>query len=190
MHDPLEKYITQHRDEFDLYQPSGSVWEKLSESQPAKPVRKLNWKKILSRAAAIVIIFMSSYFFQLYLPLEKLNLHFGQQQQQELDVVIPELEKAEAYYSTQVSHKLMEVRKHSAFYPELERELNYDLNELDSVYNELKDDLKDGVASEEVIDAMIQNYKLKLQILEDLLFQLQQQNLSDSLTNEKKEYKL
>ena len=44
-----------------------------------------------------------------------------------------------------------------------------DLNLLDSAYYELQQDLKDNVDSEEVISAMIQNYRIKLQVLEKVL---------------------
>ena len=41
--------------------------------------------------------------------------------------------------------------------------------ELDSTYAQLKLDLKDNVANEQIIEAMIQNYRIKLQILEKML---------------------
>ena len=39
--------------------------------------------------------------------------------------------------------------------------------ELDSVYISLKSDLKDNIANHEVIEAMIQNYRLRISILEE-----------------------
>ena len=50
------------------------------------------------------------------------------------------------------------------------------------MFNELKIDLKDDAANEEVIEAMIQNYRIKLQILEEILTQLKnadEQNTDD-----------
>ena len=47
--------------------------------------------------------------------------------------------------------------------------LQQDLSELDSIYHELQMDLRDNIANDEVVEAMIQNYILKIQILEDLL---------------------
>ena len=47
-------------------------------------------------------------------------------------------------------------------------EINDELSVLDSVYNGLRSDLADNIANDEVVEAMIQNYRLKLKILEDL----------------------
>ena len=61
-------------------------------------------------------------------------------------------------------------------------DLNYDMVELDKVFEELKNDLKDNSDNEEVIEAMIQNYRFKLQMLEEILLQL---NKSKNSENEK-----
>ena len=55
-----------------------------------------------------------------------------------------------------------------------------ELVDLDQVYNDLKEDLKDNAANEEVIEAMIQNYRLKLDILEEMLVVLKQSNESQN----------
>ena len=46
------------------------------------------------------------------------------------------------------------------------------MEELDQVYEELKEDLNDNASNPEVIEAMILNYRVKLEILEELLDQL------------------
>ena len=57
--------------------------------------------------------------------------------------------------------------------------LTADMEELDEVYNELKEDLKDNASNPEVIEAMILNYRVKLEILEDLLNQLKEKENQD-----------
>jgi len=59
---------------------------------------------------------------------------------------------------------------------------------LDSVYADLRRDLKDNAANEEVIEAMIQNYRLKLEILEDVLSQMRQAN--NNHNNEEKDHEV
>ena len=56
---------------------------------------------------------------------------------------------------------------------DLRKEINVELTELDYVFRELKEDLNDNADNEEVVVAMIQNYRLKLEILEDILMQLE-----------------
>ncbi|HAM10742.1 MAG TPA: hypothetical protein DCP74_10825 [Bacteroidales bacterium] len=53
--------------------------------------------------------------------------------------------------------------------PELKKELNNDLLQIDSIYADLKKDLKDNIANQEVVEALIRNYTIKIKILEDLL---------------------
>ena len=67
-----------------------------------------------------------------------------------------------------------------AEYPSLEDELETDLSELDSIYISLKSDLNDNVANHEVIEAMIENYRLRISILEDMLGFLKSQMDEDS----------
>ena len=44
-----------------------------------------------------------------------------------------------------------------------------DLEQLDEVYKELMNDLQDNADNEEVVQAMIENYRIRLQILEQIL---------------------
>ena len=53
--------------------------------------------------------------------------------------------------------------------PEIEKELSADISQIDSICSEIKKDLKDNVANQDVIEALIQNYRIKVRILEDML---------------------
>jgi hypothetical protein len=41
--------------------------------------------------------------------------------------------------------------------------------QIDSICSEIKKDLKDNVANQDVIEALIQNYRIKIRLLEDML---------------------
>jgi hypothetical protein len=82
---------------------------------------------------------------------------------------IPGLGEAEAYYTSLINQKMDELKPVIDNCPSLQEELNYDMTELDSVYTDLKKDLKDNMANQEVVEAIIENYRLKISILEDLL---------------------
>ena len=56
--------------------------------------------------------------------------------------------------------------------PAMEEEIRYDIAELDRAYVELKQDLNEDLANREIVEAMIQNYRLKLKVLESILEQL------------------
>jgi len=100
-----------------------------------------------------------------------------------VEVEIPELREAEMYYSGMISAMLEEAKPLLAEYPSLEEELHYDLSELDSIYDGLKNDLKDNIANHEVIEAMIQKYRLRLAILEDLLLFLEPEKEENNTNN-------
>jgi len=84
--------------------------------------------------------------------------------------------EAEAYYTSRIDLKKDEVFRLTAGNPEIRREIDMELVDLDRVYDELKKDLKDNAANQEVIEAMIQNYRLKLDILEEMLMAIKQSN--------------
>jgi hypothetical protein len=46
------------------------------------------------------------------------------------------------------------------------------MDELQTIFEELKEDLNDQANEEEVIEAMILNYRMKLRLLEDMKAQL------------------
>ena len=54
----------------------------------------------------------------------------------------------------------------------VQADIKRDLSELDAIFLELKKDLNDNANNQEVIEAMIQNYMMKLEILEDMLEQI------------------
>jgi hypothetical protein len=89
-----------------------------------------------------------------------------------MESAIPALKETEAYYAGLVNQKLDELKPIIASCPSLEEELNLDMSELDSVYTDLKNDLKDNMANQAVIEAIIDNYRLKIRILEDLLSEI------------------
>ena len=55
-------------------------------------------------------------------------------------------------------------------------DVNNELGDLDAILLELKEDLSDDADNQEVVEAMMQNYMLKLEILEDLLEQIKAKN--------------
>lgn len=166
MKDNLEKFILDNRHEFDINEPPAGLWEKIEKD--IRPKKVINWRVVLSRAAAVVIIFIASYIVHDFIS-RHYNSERRAERQKSKELIIPELQEAEYYYSGLIDEKLKEIKPQLADNPSLEKEINYDLNQLDSVYNDLKKDLKDNIANQEVIEAMIQNYRLRLSILEDVL---------------------
>ncbi len=169
MKDRLEKFILENREEFDMHEPGQGIWEKIEKN--IKPKKTVNWRMVIGRAAAVILIFAASY--MVHDILEGSNREIAHsRKRKEKELIIPELKEAEVYYSNLINEKLQEIKPMFSEDPTLEREIRYDLNQLDSIYEELRNDLRDNIANQEVIEAMIQNYRLRLSILEDVLSQL------------------
>jgi hypothetical protein len=175
MEDRFEKFIRENREEFDFREVDPLLWKKIESG--IRPRLVISWRTIVSRAAMVLIIFAASYL------VHDLIDHHGRilagkrsTIKPAKEIMIPELQEAELYYSGLVSEKLEEVKPILASCPGVEEELNTDMSELDSLYSALKADLKDNVANQEVIEAIIENYRLRIAILEELLAELKPQD--------------
>ena len=167
MKDRLEQFISENRDQFDLYEPDEKLWTGIEANIQEKRTRRIGWKGIVWRAAAVILIFGTSFLVQEYLHQRKIMM--ADQQGGGIIQGIPELQEAEIYYTGLLNDKISQIEPLLEEHPELGESLQQDLAELDSIYAELQKDLRDNIANDEVVEAMIQNYILKIQILEDLL---------------------
>lgn len=162
----LDEFIKANREEFDQLEPSPKVWESISNN--SKKHRILHLNKVLLRVAAVVVfvIFAS-------VLIVKTNIFSPERSAQNVnDPELRELIEAEAYYAQQVNGKLKEIRKCYYTNPELKNEVETDLNELQDMYNTLKLDLKDNISQKTVIEAMIENNRFRLKLVDDVLEQI------------------
>ncbi len=172
MSDRLEDFVKQHREQFDLHEPDPSVWLKINPAN-APVVRERRTMRWLRVAAAVAMIFAGS----------SAGIYFLARGGSEADMysseLYTEMQETELYYNQMVSQRYEELRPFLAADPVADKMLAADMEELDEVYKELKRDLKDNVSNPEVIEAMILNYRIKLEILEDLLNQLKEKENQD-----------
>lgn len=182
MKDNFEKFVENHHDEFDVHEPDLRNWDAIEQNLSKPKNKKLVFFPYLKYAASIVVLLSIGYFSRYYFEDNKQLSNA----ETEIQINIPEVNEAEAYYSAQVDKKSKELFSYTSLDASIKTDVKRDLSELDSVYAELKKDLKDNVANEEIVQAMIQNYRLKLEILEDLLEMLEKEK-NDSKKIEKYE---
>jgi hypothetical protein len=176
MKNRLEEFVRGHSQEFDVFEPNEALWGNIEKKLDKG--KKIRLSYFLSRAAAVAAIFALSFMVQQYF--------FGERNR---IPEIPELKEAEMYYSGLIDSKLQEIKPFLAEYPDIEQEMDADLSELDSVYNSLRNDLKDNVANQEVIEAMIENYRMRIDLLEEMLHFLDKNN-NDNINENNPEYEL
>lgn len=169
--DKLEKFVLGHRDDFDDLSPSPQSWEKIKAD--IKPVRRINWTSTMIRVAAAVVIFVASYIFIDYTIYSNRNASMqAAGDQAEMYDNIPVLLEARAYYSGHIQTMETELIGLAGANSPIANDIKIEFEELDEVFADLKADLNDDAANQEVVEAMIQNYRIKVQILEEILYQL------------------
>ncbi len=166
--DRLKSFVRNNRDEFDRLSPSPEVWNNI-EKQLGRRGKTVWFKSAGFRAAAIIVVVLisSALVFRstgiLKEPARSAAI---------IDPEIRELIEAEAFYAQQVSGKLEEIKKCYEMVPELKMEVEGDLIELETMYNELKKDLNENMANKNVIEAMIENNRFRLRVVDDVLAQI------------------
>jgi len=163
--DKLEEFIKKNRNDLDIYKPSPILWRRIKKVMRTDRLPVRRW---ISIAATIAVLITTSVIFY----------HIGKDDRISDGILndgrgfasfYPQLKEAEAYYNNQINMLYREAAPLLTGNPELERELNYDISQIDSLYSDLKKDLRDNIANQDVVEALIQNYLIKIKILEDML---------------------
>jgi hypothetical protein len=172
--DNLEKFILENRDAFDTKVPNLSVWGEIDRQLEHRPVQRIIWMKRLRVAAAIALLVTGGGVIGAYLA------NSGQEVKSLADVS-PEHAEMERYFNTQVSEKMAQLTSYQK-----DQDVQGDLQELDSMYEQLQRELKDAPpgAEEKIIQAMINNYQTKIDILEQVLEKVKTINPTNSKTAE------
>jgi hypothetical protein len=162
MKDSFEQFFEVNHDAFDSQMPSDALWDKIAaEADIKERNNKVLFIKWLKTSAAVgIVVILTTIGWQL------LN---RSQQQQTLSPFQAQLNEATQYYENEINTKTSMVLELTANQPDVRQNVTEDLAGLDSAMVQLKNDLKDNVSNAEVLEAMIQNYRLKLQILEQIL---------------------
>lgn len=166
--DNLEKYITNHKGEFDQETPPPMVWVNIEKhldgatkkEAPVKEMRTTSIVRVMQIAAMFVVVMGVGLLIGLQINNGTQNIYANPQLQ--------EFVEAEKHYSTEIN-KMMTVVNESNV--EEKESIQEDLNALDAVYNELKTELLSNpkANTDYVVNAMINNYRAKIDILEKVL---------------------
>ncbi|MDH5610279.1 MAG: hypothetical protein OEY56_12455 [Cyclobacteriaceae bacterium] len=164
MSDELKKYVAKDPDAFDIY-PFDPVtgWQKLNKRR--KPGIRSKRTILWTIAAGLALLMTSFVSYQAALA-------------SRVDAA-PEIVEMQQYYDDIIRAKISEVQLRTQ-----DPLLLLDIEQLDQAFAELKKDLKEDVHNEDVISAMVDNYRLKLKILERILEDLdEEQNENDRIAS-------
>lgn len=151
--DRLEKFVIDKRSEFDSEVPGSHVWHEISQRTRTHAFRT-EW---LWKAAAVIFFGMSTFLYFDRIPKEEGTA-----------VVNEEFMNTEAYYTTLIQERKEEIASYLDQESPYYKDFKTDIAELDSMYNQLKIDLKNG-NEEMVMEAMIRNLQLRIEIMDKQL---------------------
>lgn len=175
--DKLELFIHDNAEDFNSLDPPVMAWDAIEKELPGgkKSVTRTLWPYAWKVAAA-VLIFISAWLLNDYLDQKKPTEHNFAKTETSANPELIDLSDAEAYYTTKISSKQAELAVYARQHPEIIEDLKKEFREMDKNKAELKKDLAESNADEKVIEAIIQSYRVKLEILDQMLTQLRNSN--------------
>lgn len=170
--DALEKFFTQHREDFDDQSPdSDRLWSAIESQLPEHQTEAKHRHLFRSgwyAAAALLVLCIA---------LGGILL----QQRNAMNPVAMQSEVVDinAYYGQLISYKLDEVNASpNLSFTDKTEILNY-LESLDVSCQALEASLKDQINNDEIIKAIVENYRKRLDVLENLLRRLNKSTINE-----------
>ncbi len=187
MQDDLEKFVNNNRAAFDAKAPSFALWENIEKELNQKKEEKVvplsviksernHFRMRIMRYGSIAAVGL------LLLTVGGVigSQWFGSNNngsvagaEISLSDVSDEYAETEAFYAQKVNSSIKELKKRN-----YDNSILEDIEELDAAFQELKKELgqSNAFSNEEIIQAMIENYQMKIEILERVLERLPNEN--------------
>lgn len=161
--DNLEKFILENRESFDAAVPGLKVWSKIDQHLAKKPNPRVIWLKRFRIAAAAILLLTAG-------GVIGACIANASHKAKSLADISPEHAEMERYFKSQVQDKMAQLASYRQ-----DTYVKPDIQELDTLYEQLKLELENAPegAEEKIIQAMINNYQTKIDILEQVLEKVQ-----------------
>lgn len=181
--DKLKDFIQQHKEGFEEELPPVDGWLKLEKGLAEKESVERKKRVLLtvrwSVAATIALLFMVGAVAYYMGRQDARQIARNEKPRQEiqfsLGAVSAELAEVENYYNTQINEKLEESKQ-----LQIDPENFSELELLKAEYKELEKEMGQNIDNEMIIQAMIENYRLRLEILNTILNEIKaQKGISD-----------
>ncbi|MBL7781484.1 MAG: hypothetical protein JNM22_09740 [Saprospiraceae bacterium] len=163
--DPLEHFILANRNALDTAVPDTAIWQNIEQSiHPASSRPKvvhMTWQRHLLRIAASLTLLIAGV---------GMGIWYARASQNGMDMadVSSEYKELEQFYERDIATKQQKLATFTGNRP---AEVNLDLQQLDHIMQDLRKELAEVPPAnrEQVVRAMIENYKAKTAILEKVL---------------------
>jgi hypothetical protein len=177
--DELEKFVIQHREDFDLAEPPAALWLKI-ESQLEPTGGRIVWMSGIKLAAAVAALLIIGFGAGVLISRSSQSVIMV-----EIQRVNPDYGEAQRYYTAQIRQNLARLED----YPALRADVLADLGQLDRFSEELLRDLVSAPAGVEdrIVAELIKTYRAKISILEKVLESVQPLQSKNKMTRDEKE---
>jgi hypothetical protein len=169
MSNKLKKFIWDNRAAFDDNAPSEKVWQNIEAAFTTKQKKKFILKPLYKwsmAAAAVLVVSLGVYFF--------MNRNKNTVTEYAGNTIAPDMITTSdapevGQFAKMIALKQEELRSLAKDQPELYQQFTRDINQLDSSYNILKNQLSATPNRELLLEAMVQNLQLQLNVLNQQL---------------------
>jgi len=169
--DQLEKFVRNNRAEFDSSNPDPGLWNAIEDRLPQKEAKRFSIWKLTSVAAVGLVLVLSGVIVGMSMNNDNVKS----------TAEYMEFREAEQYYNMQLQQRVSALSTYT-----YDPTIDDDLAELKEVYNELTTELEDGMEpnKNDIIQALIQNYQTRVDLLERVLERLEEGQKQFELSND------
>ena len=172
--DNFEKHIRENKAEFDDHKADkekmwAAIAQELKTEEPkVVPLWKSPWLKV---AASVIILLGVATIIGLS--------GIGQGNDMETQYVSKELLDIDMHYKSLVSHQVQLVKENPNLTEDDKAEFLSFMDELDAEYEQLRLEMQNNLDNERVLEAIVSNYKQRIELIEKLLKQISDSKIQD-----------
>lgn len=172
MTDELERLILNNRDAIQDEEPLEGHFERFEMrlSKAQKPVRKINFRTIMKVAAAVVFALLA---------VNQARIYFFPEKKQILSLgsISPEYREVEFYYTNSINQGMAEwnqFKREGLVSKQDQQMMQKEQKEFDQTYQKLLKDLNANPGDERVINALIEYYQARMNVISIITSKLQE----------------
>ncbi len=161
----IKDLVRSNRKDFDNQEPEMAIWDRIEreldkdDDEKIRKIRSVRLKRFLSVAAVLALVFSASLI--IYRSANTTGFNYSD--------IDPALAQQQADYSKLIEEKRDQLASFGRREPDLYREFSGELQRMESNYRELKQDLPDSPNQELMLEAMIQNLRMQIEVLNQQL---------------------
>lgn len=181
--DKLKDFIDQNKEDFDLFEPSDQIWEGV-EMDLRKERFTFPSKVILRIAASVFFLLGAAWLWMQMNPTagpEIVEKSTEEKVEYAFTGLSAELEEVEFYYVSEVNFAQEQLNDY-----EVDEELFGEVEALKLEFELLKEEMGQSADPMMVIEAMIQNYQLRLELLKSILKQVEKERNHQKRMNDER----